>query len=79
MSTEKTSKVKEDYLSFTDGIPYYPLYRLTDPEGNISWTTSLKVFLAWHPELKVEGEVERVGDEIAFIGEEGNWKCQKIS
>ena len=75
MSTEKTSKVTEDYLSFTDGIPYYPLYRLTDPEGNISWTTSLKVFLAWHPELKVEGE----GDKILFVGEEGNWQCQKIS
>ena len=52
-----------------------PLYRLTDPEGNISWTTSLEIFLAWHPELRME----EVGDEIAFIGEEGNWKCQKIS
>ena len=74
MSTEKTSKVKEDYISFANGIPY-PLYRLTDPEGNISWTTSLKVFLAWHPELKVEGQ----GDEILFVGEEGSWKCQKIN
>jgi len=74
MSTEKTSKVTEDYISFAGDLPT-PLYRLTDPEGNISWTTNLKTFLAWHPELREE----RDGDEIFFIGEEGNWKCQKIS